>query len=88
MGDEHLDPRPPVELYDLEADPNEITNLAGNVEMAGIENEMSHRLKRIMSETDDPILEGPIPRPTEEAELLRKAFQKAREVERKSRKFK
>jgi arylsulfatase A-like enzyme len=85
MGDEHLDPRPPVELYDLEADPNEFNNLAGNEEMAGIENEMSHRLEQIMGETNDPILEGPVPRPKEEAELLRKAFQKAREVERKSR---
>ena len=69
MGDAHLAPRPPVELYDLEADPLERHNLAGKPEMKKVENELASRLDTFLQETDDPVLRGPIQRPPEEAEI-------------------
>jgi len=55
--------RAPVELYHLEADPNEMNNLAGKDEYAEIEKELSARLTKWLEETEDPILKGPIPAP-------------------------
>lgn len=52
-----------VEFYDLAADPNERTNLAGQPESAEIERDLLRRLLRWMEETDDPILRGPIASP-------------------------
>ena len=80
MGDDHLAPRPEVELYDLEADPNETENLAGREEASAAEQEMAGLLQRIMEETDDPILQGPIPRPPEEKEFFRRAWETAKKV--------
>jgi arylsulfatase A-like enzyme len=52
-----------VELYDLIEDPLETNNLAGQAEVASVENELSDRLWQWMRDTNDPLLEGPIPSP-------------------------
>jgi len=70
MGDDHLAARPPVELYDLQQDPLETVNLAGQHESADIERRLAAQLQAFMEETDDPVLRGPIERPYNEAELV------------------
>lgn len=55
--------RSPFELYDLENDPNETENLAGQADYAAIQDDLRAKLLRWMQETDDPILEGPIASP-------------------------
>jgi N-sulfoglucosamine sulfohydrolase len=52
-----------VELYDLDADPLEMQNLAGRPEVAAIENELGDLLWRWMRETRDPLLDAPIRSP-------------------------
>ena len=52
-----------VELYDLDADPLEQRNIAGTPTTASIEKELSSRLWAWMRETDDPLLNGPVPSP-------------------------
>ncbi len=74
MGDAHLRQRPGVELYDLEHDPYEQHNLAGHPDCSQIECELSAALQNWMESTEDPLLKGPIPRPPEEAELVRQAW--------------
>lgn len=54
---------PSEELYDLLFDPGEINNLAGRPEADAHLDEMRTRLARWMTETDDPILQGPIVAP-------------------------
>lgn len=56
-------PRPEVELYDLLADPGEMRNLADDPAFATIRRELEGRLLRWMHETDDPLLDGPVPVP-------------------------
>ena len=46
-------PRPAVELYDLEKDPGEFTNLAGDPEFAGVVRELGQVLDKWMKETGD-----------------------------------
>lgn len=56
--------RPSVaELYDLEQDPLELHNVAGDPAFAEIERELSNRLGMWMSETADPLLGGPVASP-------------------------
>ncbi len=55
--------RPHIELYDLQADPNEQHNLAGQSEVAAIERDLKQRLLDWMESTNDPILQGPVPSP-------------------------
>lgn len=70
MGDDHLSPRPEVELYDLEDDPWEQKNLAGVEIYSTVEKDMSARLERVLRETQDPVLYGPIPRPQREVDIM------------------
>jgi N-sulfoglucosamine sulfohydrolase len=74
MGNGHFAPRPPVELYDLDSDPNEMNNLAGLPEHAHIERTLADQLQTIMEETADPLLTGPIERPVEEEIILRDKY--------------
>lgn len=53
--------RPYEELYDLESDPNERTNLAGEAAYESVRAELEHRLVAWMRRTDDPLLDGPVP---------------------------
>jgi N-sulfoglucosamine sulfohydrolase len=70
MGDAHLEPRPRVELYDLEKDPHEQKNLASLPEFADIEQDLSEKLIRWMKETGDQALTGSISRPAGESEVF------------------
>jgi hypothetical protein len=70
METEDIPPRPETELYDIENDKYEKNNLSGQEEFSIIENELSKKLKNIMTETNDPVLQGPIPRPPVEKEKL------------------
>jgi N-sulfoglucosamine sulfohydrolase len=56
-------PRPRVELYDLLADPIEMRNLAYDEAFADVLDVLSGRLDAWMEETDDPLLDGPVPVP-------------------------
>jgi N-sulfoglucosamine sulfohydrolase len=56
--------KPAVEqLYDLVFDPNETHNLATDPAMTDVLADMRHRLDRWMHDTDDPLLQGPVPAP-------------------------
>ena len=55
--------RPPVELYELGADRWEQHNLAGSPDHASVERALRARLLAWMQQTDDPLLEGPVPSP-------------------------
>jgi arylsulfatase A-like enzyme len=41
-------PRPTYELYDLDADPGELTNLAGKADFASVENDLKRALTEKM----------------------------------------
>lgn len=56
-------PRDQEMLYDLSFDPDEVNNLVGRPDMAGVLAEMRERLDRYMQETGDPLLHGPVPAP-------------------------
>jgi arylsulfatase A-like enzyme len=58
-----IDRQHSVELYDLIVDPFEQENLAGSPGLADIERHLDRRLWRWMEETQDPLLQGPIPSP-------------------------
>jgi len=53
----------PVELYDLETDPNEFSNVADEPEYAQLRAELDEKLWDWLEELDDPILRGPTPTP-------------------------
>ncbi len=54
---------PATELYDLQADPDEQQNLAGDPAYAEVEHELDAHLRAWMRETEDPLLLGPVPSP-------------------------
>ena len=51
------------ELYDLEQDPNEATNLADDADHQETARRLKTQLAEWMQATDDPLLDGPIPSP-------------------------
>ncbi|MDZ4857583.1 MAG: sulfatase [Candidatus Hydrogenedentes bacterium] len=48
--------RPEFELYDLEADPHEIQNLAENPQLATLLADLKHRIRAMQEKTNDPWL--------------------------------
>lgn len=64
----------PEELYDLDADPLEQTNLAGDPVAAPLSEALTARLEQQQRITNDPILSGPIARPPDEEEMIARAF--------------
>jgi N-sulfoglucosamine sulfohydrolase len=54
---------PREELFDLILDPDEGNNLAADRAFEHVRAELRGRLERWMQETDDPLLDGPIPAP-------------------------
>ena len=46
--------RPKEELYDIEDDPNEVNNLAGNAAYASVLTDLKARLRKFQEDTDDP----------------------------------
>lgn len=58
-GGEH----PDVELYDLEADPLEHRNLAGDPGFVQVERELANQLREWLTDTADPLLHGPVSSP-------------------------
>ncbi len=53
----------PVELYDLQADPWEMNNIAPSAEHAEVRTDLSRQLLRWMRDTGDPLLQGPVSSP-------------------------
>ena len=51
------------QLFDLMFDPNESYNLANDPAKADVLADMRHRLEAWMQATDDPLLDGEVPRP-------------------------
>jgi arylsulfatase A-like enzyme len=56
--------RPLEQLYDLIFDPNEANNVANDLSVAVVLEEMRTRLDDWMSSTNDPLLHGPVPPPS------------------------
>ncbi len=54
---------PPVELYDLQSDPLERTNLAGGSAVVEVERRLSDELGAHLRMTSDPIVDGVVPAP-------------------------
>ena len=55
--------RPRLELYDLIMDPAEMRNLAEVDEYSALRYELDQRLHDWMADTDDPLVNGPVPVP-------------------------
>lgn len=75
LGNDHLRPRPEVELYDLTADAPERVNLAGRAAFTEVESQLARCLREIQRDTSDPLLTDLIPRPPEEKERLDRAYE-------------
>lgn len=63
MGDAHLRPRPSEELYRLDTDPWELSNVAADPASAELRAELAAALDARLRASHDPILSGPIPAP-------------------------
>lgn len=66
MGNQHLEPRAPIELYDLQDDPWEQKNLADDGAYADVCAGLTQQLARWRTETQDPLLVGPLEGPVEQ----------------------
>ena len=53
-------PLPDTQLFDLQEDPFELRNLAGDPALTAIETDLGERLDRHLRATGDPILAGPV----------------------------
>jgi arylsulfatase A-like enzyme len=51
------------ELYDLQSDPYEMTNLARRPDCESVRADLARQLERWMVDTGDPLLNGPVPAP-------------------------
>jgi len=69
MVDEIALERPPLELYDLETDPEERINRIEDPDYASIAHELRDALVTWMQETNDPLLDGAIASPYRQATL-------------------
>jgi arylsulfatase A-like enzyme len=63
MSDADFPPRPPVELYDLRADPDEQVSLADSPQHADVRAALEARLAAWMDAMADPLATGPVPPP-------------------------
>jgi N-sulfoglucosamine sulfohydrolase len=54
---------PREQLYDMTLDPEEGANLAGDPAFERVRADLAERLERHMHDTEDPLLEGPVPAP-------------------------
>lgn len=69
MIDQLTGQRPYLELYDLAVDPGETNNLAGDPDLADVEESLRDQLLNWMRQTDDPLLKGPVASPYYSAAL-------------------
>jgi N-sulfoglucosamine sulfohydrolase len=53
----------PEQLFDLAIDPDEMRNVVEEPRLRGVADDLRARLRRWMEETDDPLLDGPVPLP-------------------------
>ncbi|HQE62893.1 MAG TPA: hypothetical protein PLV10_11515, partial [Candidatus Latescibacteria bacterium] len=60
---------PQVELYDLEADPNQFENVASKPEYADIKVRLDTMLWEWMESVNDPLLKGPVRSPSYESAM-------------------
>lgn len=60
QGQRFLRSRKPEELYDLEKDPDELVNLAGDPAYADVCRDLEDRLFSWMESTEDPLMRGPL----------------------------
>ena len=57
-----LGQRPAEELYDASNDPQQLTNVAGNPELAAVKKELSDKLMTILRDSRDPrVVDDPVP---------------------------
>ncbi len=71
---------PKEQLYDLEFDPNEMANLVDRADMQDVLNDMRKRLDDWMTNTNDPILNGPVKVPSGGAETPQNVYSPAEAV--------
>jgi arylsulfatase A-like enzyme len=64
LGDDQLRARPAEELYDLDADPWQLRDLADDASYAQVKAGLAARLEAWMIETNDPVLAGPVVAPS------------------------
>lgn len=61
VRDEYYVSNTEEELYDLKKDPLEQHNLAGDEEYSGVLRELRSKVEQWMNDTNDPLLNGPVP---------------------------
>ncbi|MGB4136728.1 MAG: sulfatase [Microbacterium sp.] len=62
LGDDHLAPRPPEELYDRRLDPHELDDVAGQEAYADVQARLAEALHERLIAIGDPVETEPIPR--------------------------